>query len=55
MTGGRVNDRATASIFAVRADDGPIVKRLQRDEDGWQLRTDDAPHSLVVPGPFERK
>ena len=27
-------------IFAVRTEDGPVVKRLQRTEDGWQLVSD---------------
>ena len=37
-------------IFAVRTDDGPVVKRLQRDEDGWQLVSDN-PAYTPVPWP----
>ena len=33
-------------IFAVRTD-GPVVKRLQRDEDGWQLVSDNTAYTPV--------
>ena len=34
-------------IFAVRADDGPVVKRLQHDDDGWQLASDNKAYKPV--------
>ena len=34
-------------IFAVRTEDGPVVKRLQRDDDGWQLVSDNPAHTPV--------
>ena len=34
-------------IFAVRTDDGPVVKRLQRDEDGWQLVSDNTAYKPI--------
>ena len=34
-------------IFAVRTEDGPVVKRLQRDEDGWQLVSDNKAYTPV--------
>ena len=34
-------------IFAVRTEDGPVVKRLQRDEDGWQLASDNTAYQPV--------
>ena len=34
-------------IFAVRTEDGPVVKRLQRDEDGWQLVSDNKNYKPV--------
>ena len=34
-------------IFAVRTEDGPVVKRLQRDEDGWQLMSDNKAYKPV--------
>ena len=34
-------------IFAVRTEDGPVVKRLQRDEDGWQLVSDNTAYTPV--------
>ena len=34
-------------IFAVRTEDGPVVKRLQRDEDGWQLVSDNKAYKPV--------
>ncbi len=37
-------------IFAVRTEAGPVVKRLQRDEDGWQLVSDN-PAYKPVPWP----
>ncbi len=44
--------RRRDKIFAVRTDDGPVVKRLQRDEDGWQLASDN-PAYKPVPWPRE--
>ena len=38
-------------IFAVRTEDGPVVKRLQRDEDGWQLVSD---NKAYKPAPWPR-
>ena len=35
-------------IFAVRTEDGPVVKRLQRDEDGWQLVSDNTAYTPVA-------
>ena len=34
-------------IFAVRTEDGPVVKRLQRTEDGWQLVSDNRAYTPV--------
>ena len=34
-------------IFAVRTEDGPVVKRLQRDDDGWQLVSDNTAYKPV--------
>ena len=34
-------------IFAVRTEDGPVVKRLQRDEDGWLLVSDNKAYKPV--------
>ena len=34
-------------IFAVRTEDGPIVKRLQRTGDGWQLVSDNTAYKPV--------
>ena len=34
-------------IFAVRTEDGPVVKRLQRDEDGWRLVSDNTAYTPV--------
>ena len=42
--------RRRDKIFAVRTEDGPVVKRLQRDEDGWQLVSDN-PAYTPVPWP----
>ncbi len=42
--------RRQNKIFAVRTDDGPVVKRLQRDEDGWRLVSDN-PAYKPVPWP----
>ena len=44
--------RRQNKIFAVRTDDGPVVKRLQRDEDGWRLVSDN-PAYKPVPWPEE--
>ena len=44
--------RRQNKIFAVRTDDGPLVKRLQRDEDGWQLVSDN-PAYKPVPWPAD--
>ena len=35
-------------IFAVRTEEGPVVKRLQRDEDGWQLVSDNKAYKPVL-------
>ncbi len=34
-------------IFAVRTEEGPVVKRLQRDEDGWQLVSDNRTYKPI--------
>ena len=34
-------------IFAVRTEEGPVVKRLRRDEDGWWLVSDNPAHKPV--------
>ena len=34
-------------IFAVRAEDGPVVKRLHRTEDGWQLVSDNTAYKPI--------
>ena len=34
-------------IFAVRTEDGPVVKRLRRDDDGWQLVSDNTAYKPV--------
>ena len=34
-------------IFAVRTEDGPVVKRLQRDEGGWRLVSDNKNYKPV--------
>ena len=39
--------RRRDKIFAVRTEDGPIVKRLQRTEDGWQLVSDNTAYKPV--------
>ena len=39
--------RRRNKIFAMRTDDGPIVKRLQRTEDGWQLVSDNKAYKQV--------
>ena len=39
--------RRRDKIFAVRTEDGPIVKRLQRTEDGWQLVSDNTAYTPV--------
>ena len=39
--------RRRDKIFAVRTEDGPVVKRLQRDEDGWQLVSDNKNYKPV--------
>ncbi len=44
--------RRRDKIFAVRTEDGPVVKRLQRDEDGWRLVSDN-PAYKPVPWPEE--
>ena len=44
--------RRQNKIFAIRTDDGPVVKRLQRDEDGWQLVSDNTAYT-PVPWPRE--
>ena len=42
--------RRRDKIFAVRTEDGPVVKRLQRTEEGWQLVSDN-PAYKPVPWP----
>ena len=44
--------RRRNKIFAVRTDDGPVVKRLQRTKDGWQLVSDNRTHK-PIPWPRE--
>ena len=44
--------RRRDKIFAVRTEDGPVVKRLQRTEDGWQLVSDNRAYK-PVPWPRE--
>ena len=44
--------RRRDKIFAVRTEDGPVVKRLQRDEDGWWLVSDNKAYT-PVPWPDE--
>ena len=39
-------------IFAVRTEDGPVVKRLHRTEDGWQLVSDNKAYK-PIPWPRE--
>ena len=39
-------------IFAVRTEEGPIVKRLRRDDDGWQLVSDNTAYK-PMPWPKE--
>ena len=39
--------RRRDKIFAVRTEDGPVVKRLQRDEDGWQLVSDNTAYKPI--------
>ena len=39
--------RRRNKIFAVRTEDGPVVKRLRRDEDGWQLASDNKAYQPV--------
>ena len=43
--------RRRDKIFAVRTEDGPVVKRLQRTEDGWQLVSD---NTAYKPMPWPR-
>ena len=35
-------------IFAVRTEDGPVVKRLRRDDDGWRLVSDNKAYKPVT-------
>ena len=42
--------RRRNTIFALRTEDGPVVKRLQRDEDGWWLISDN-PAYRPIPWP----
>ena len=44
--------RRRDKIFAVRTEEGPIVKRLRRDDDGWQLVSDNKAYK-PVPWPKE--
>ena len=39
--------RRRNKIFAVRTGDGPVVKRLQRDEEGWSLVSDNKAYNPV--------
>ena len=39
--------RRRDKIFAVRTEDGPVVKRLQRTEDGWQLVSDNTAYKPI--------
>ena len=39
--------RRRDKIFAVRTEDSPVVKRLQRDEDGWQLVSDNKAYKPI--------
>ena len=39
--------RRRDKIFAVRTEDGPVVKRLQRTEDGWQLVSDNTAYAPI--------
>ena len=39
--------RRRDKIFAVRTEGGPVVKRLQRDEDGWQVVSDNKAYKPV--------
>ena len=34
-------------IFAVRTEDGPVVKRLRRDDDGWWLTSDNTAYKPI--------
>ena len=43
--------RRQHKIFAVRTEGGPVVKRLRRDEDGWQLVSD---NRLYKPVPWPK-
>ena len=40
--------RRRDKIFAVRTEDGPVVKRLQRDDDGWRLVSDNTAYTPVA-------
>ena len=45
--------RRRDKVFAVRTDDGPVVKRLRHDEAGWRLMSDNrayAPRSWPAHG-----
>ena len=44
--------RRRDKIFAVRTADGPVVKRRQRDEDGWWLISDNKAYK-PVPWPHD--
>ncbi len=44
--------RRRDKIFAVRTEDGPVVKRLHRTDDGWQLISDNKTYK-PVPWPRE--
>ena len=39
--------RRRNKIFAVRTNDGPVVKRLQRTDDGWQLVSDNPAYEPI--------
>ena len=39
--------RRREKIFAVRTEAGPVVKRLQRDEDGWRLVSDNKAYKPI--------
>ena len=39
--------RRRNKIFAMRTDDGPVVKRLHRTDDGWRLVSDNKAYKPV--------
>ena len=44
--------RRRDNVFAIRTDDGPVVKRLRHDDDGWWLISDNEDQARFPPRPW---